>query len=115
MMRPPCGDWAFIILNASWVQRNAPVKLVSSTMRHSSAVSCSGGLRTVVPEECVSDKHESPHFANLYDMALKYADVLPFVGHEVNADIVDVMLERLQGHIPKRFWDEALREPRARR
>ncbi len=25
----------------------------------------------------MSDKHESPHFANLYDMALKYADVLP--------------------------------------
>jgi maleamate amidohydrolase len=33
-------------------------------------------LRTIVPEECVADKHEGPHFANLYDMALKYADVL---------------------------------------
>ena len=32
--------------------------------------------RTIVPEECVADKHESPHFANLYDMALKYADVI---------------------------------------
>ena len=32
--------------------------------------------RTIVPEECVADKHESPHFANLYDMMLKYADVL---------------------------------------
>lgn len=31
----------------------------------------------IVPEECVADKHESPHFANLYDMAVKYADVLP--------------------------------------
>lgn len=37
----------------------------------------SHGYRVVVPEECVSDKHESPHFANLYDMALKYADVAP--------------------------------------
>mgnify|MGYP002260513940 CR=1 FL=1 len=36
-------------------------------------------FRTIVPEECVADKHESPHFANLYDMALKYADVLPVV------------------------------------
>ena len=35
-------------------------------------------FRTIVPEECVADKHESPHFANLYDMALKYADVLTF-------------------------------------
>jgi len=34
-------------------------------------------FRTIVPEECVADKHESPHFANLYDMALKYADVVP--------------------------------------
>lgn len=37
----------------------------------------SHGYRPVVPEECVADKHESPHFANLYDMAVKYADVLP--------------------------------------
>jgi len=36
----------------------------------------SHGYRPVVPEECVADKHESPHFANLYDMAVKYADVL---------------------------------------
>ena len=35
-------------------------------------------FRTIVPEECVADKHESPHFANLYDMALKYADVITF-------------------------------------
>ena len=34
-------------------------------------------FRTIVPEECVADKHESPHFANLYDMALQYADVVP--------------------------------------
>jgi maleamate amidohydrolase len=38
-------------------------------------------FRTIVPEECVADKHESPHFANLYDMALKYADVVSV--HEV--------------------------------
>lgn len=37
----------------------------------------SHGYRMIVPEECVADKHESPHFANLYDMAVKYADVLP--------------------------------------
>lgn len=37
----------------------------------------SRGYRMIVPEECVADKHESPHFANLYDMAVKYADVLP--------------------------------------
>ena len=37
----------------------------------------SHGYRTIVPEECTSDRHESPHFANLYDMAVKYADVVP--------------------------------------
>jgi maleamate amidohydrolase len=37
----------------------------------------SRGYRIIVPEECVADLHESPHFANLYDMHKKYADVLP--------------------------------------
>lgn len=37
----------------------------------------SRSFRMIVPEECVADKHESPHFANLYDMMAKYADVLP--------------------------------------
>ncbi|HET7866928.1 MAG TPA: esterase [Burkholderiaceae bacterium] len=37
------------------------------------------------------------------------ADVVPFVGHEIHPDIADLVVERLQGHIPKRLWDEALR------
>ena len=38
--------------------------------------SLSRGYRTIVPEQCVADKHESYHFANLTDLSLKYADVL---------------------------------------
>ena len=37
----------------------------------------SRGYLVIVPEECVADLHESPHFANLYDIHKKYADVLP--------------------------------------
>jgi maleamate amidohydrolase len=49
----------------------------SGCVRATVVDSLSRSFRTVVPEECVADRHESPHFANLYDMALKYADVLP--------------------------------------
>ena len=49
----------------------------SGCVRATVVDSLSHSYRTVVPEECVADKHESPHFANLYDMAVKYADVLP--------------------------------------
>lgn len=35
------------------------------------------GYRMIVPEETTADRHESPHFASLYDMAVKYADVMP--------------------------------------
>lgn len=49
----------------------------SGCVRATAVDSLSRGYRTIVPEECVADKHESPHFANLYDMAVKYADVLP--------------------------------------
>jgi phospholipase/carboxylesterase len=42
------------------------------------------------------------------------ADVLPFVGHEINATIEDLLIERLRGYIPRRLWEEALRaEPEA--
>jgi len=37
------------------------------------------------------------------------ADVLPFVGHELVDDFVDLTIERLTGYVPKRLWDEALR------
>jgi maleamate amidohydrolase len=49
----------------------------SGCVRATVVDSLSRSYRTIVPEECVADKHESPHFANLYDMALKYADVVP--------------------------------------
>lgn len=37
----------------------------------------SHGFRVVVPAECVSDRREDVHRANLFDIDAKYADVLP--------------------------------------
>ena len=48
----------------------------SGCVRATAVDSLSRGYRTIVPEECVADKHESYHFANLTDLSLKYADVL---------------------------------------
>lgn len=48
----------------------------SGCIRAAAVDSLSRGYRTIVPEQCVADKHESYHFANLTDLALKYADVL---------------------------------------
>ncbi len=59
----------------------------SGCVRATVVDSLSHGYRTIVPEECVADKHESPHFANLYDMALKYADVVPV------AEVVDYLTD----------------------
>jgi len=50
----------------------------SGCVRALAVDSLSRGYRTMVVEECVADKHEIPHFANLADMALKYADVVSF-------------------------------------
>ena len=35
------------------------------------------GYRVVVPRECVGDRHDGPHDANLFDINAKYGDVLP--------------------------------------
>ena len=48
--------------------------------------SLSRGYRSIVPEQCVADKHEIPHFANLADIMLKYGDV----------ESVDYVAEQLQ-------------------
>lgn len=49
----------------------------SGCVRATAVDSLSHGFRTIVPEECTADRHESPHFASLYDLQLKYADVVP--------------------------------------
>jgi nicotinamidase-related amidase len=49
----------------------------SGCVRATVVDSLSRGYRTIVPIECVADLHESPHFANLYDMHKKYADCIP--------------------------------------
>jgi len=49
----------------------------SGCVRATAVDALSRGYRVIVAEECVADKHEIPHFANLCDMMLKYADVEP--------------------------------------
>jgi nicotinamidase-related amidase len=48
----------------------------SGCIRATAVDSLSRGYRTIVPEECVADKHESYHYANLTDLLIKYADVV---------------------------------------
>ena len=48
----------------------------SGCVRATAVDALSHGFRTIVPIECVADKHESYHFANLTDLQLKYADVV---------------------------------------
>ncbi len=43
------------------------------------------------------------------------ADVLPFVGHEINAEVIEVVMARLQRYIPQARWREALAAEAARR
>ena len=47
----------------------------SGCVRACAIDSLSRGYRSIVAEQCVADKHEIPHFANLADIMLKYGDV----------------------------------------
>ena len=49
----------------------------SGCVRATAVDSLSRGFRTIVPEETTADRHESPHYASLYDLAVKYADIVP--------------------------------------
>jgi len=62
-----------------WHQSDTVVITGGSTsgcVRAAAVDALSRGYRCIVPEECVADKHESYHYANLTDLALKYADVV---------------------------------------
>jgi phospholipase/carboxylesterase len=37
------------------------------------------------------------------------ADVIPFLGHVIDDDVMDLVVERLRTHIPRRHWEAALR------
>lgn len=60
----------------------------SGCVRATAVEALSHGYRTIVPEECVADKHESYHYANLTDLQLKYADVV------MAQDVIDWLAAR---------------------
>jgi phospholipase/carboxylesterase len=37
------------------------------------------------------------------------ADVIPFLAHEVDEDVLDLVIARLKTHIPRRLWEDAMR------
>src|SRR5437867_5283732 len=49
MIRPPRGFWSFMILNASCVQKNEPVRLVSTTAFHCATVRSSRSPAAPMP------------------------------------------------------------------
>lgn len=49
----------------------------SGCIRAAACDGVSNGYRMIVPEECVSDRAEGPHRANLFDINAKYGDVVP--------------------------------------
>lgn len=48
----------------------------SGCVRASAVDSCQNGFRTIVVKECVGDRAEPPHEANLFDIDAKYGDVV---------------------------------------
>lgn len=37
------------------------------------------------------------------------AEVLPFIGHEVHPDFMEMVVTKLTTHVPKKLWDEAVK------
>ncbi|MHB8614153.1 MAG: isochorismatase family protein, partial [Candidatus Dormibacteraceae bacterium] len=49
----------------------------SGCVRAAAVDGVSYGYHVIVPEECVSDRADGPHYASLFDINAKYGDVLP--------------------------------------
>ncbi|MFQ6111344.1 MAG: isochorismatase family protein, partial [Nitrospinota bacterium] len=51
--------------------------VTSGCIRASSIDSMQHGFQTILPMECIADRAQEPHEANLFDIGAKNADVLP--------------------------------------
>ena len=49
----------------------------SGCVRATAVDAMQNGFRPIVPRECVGDRHDGPHEANLFDINAKYGDVMP--------------------------------------
>jgi len=49
------------------------------------------GFRPIVPRECVGDRHDGPHEANLFDINAKYGDVVD------KAEVLSYLAQRFAG------------------
>lgn len=59
--------------------------VTSGCVRATAVDAFSHNLRVIVPEECVADRVQVPHAVNLFDIHMKYGDVMPL--HEVMAEL----------------------------
>jgi len=48
----------------------------SGCIRATAVDAMQNGFRPIVPRECVGDRHDGPHEANLFDINAKYGDVI---------------------------------------
>ncbi len=69
----------------------------SGCVRAAAIDGISNGYRVIVPQECVSDRAEGPHWANLFDINAKYGDVVPVASaiESVRSLPTDVATRRL--------------------
>jgi maleamate amidohydrolase len=49
----------------------------SGCIRAAAVDGVSYGYHVIIPQECVSDRAEGPHYASLFDINAKYGDVVP--------------------------------------
>lgn len=67
----------------------------SGCVRATAVDAMSHGYRVIVAEECVADREDWAHYASLYDIAVKYGDVVPTskliadLGNLVTAELSD--------------------------
>jgi phospholipase/carboxylesterase len=79
-----------------------------------------GTLPSIAPQDCtlhlIHGKQDAvipyAHTVNAAERLVELgadvtADVIPFVGHEINEEIADLVIERLTTHVPKRYWEAA--------
>src|SRR5580700_4081771 len=82
MIRPPCGVCRFIKRNASWVQKNGPLRFVWTTRCHCSAVRSSNSADGIPTPALLNNRSKRPNACSVCEKKSAHRRRISDVGRD---------------------------------
>jgi phospholipase/carboxylesterase len=110
---------AIMALEAGNIQPPVASRIIAIAGRYSTLPPVAPAVTTIhflhgKTDDTIHYRHTVEAAHHLRDLGTDItAEVIPFVGHDLNAELMDKVVEKLATHIPQQVWEEAQRQAAA--